>query len=102
MSVEDCIIGLYIRIDTVMKDEPKHPQAKLYPSEIVTLAVLYALKGRKQRAFYRWLSANYRGFFPSLPERTRLFRLFATHQHWADAFLAQPTLMGLPIRMESS
>ena len=95
MSVEDCIIGLYIRIDAVMKDEPKHPQANLYPSEVVTLAVLYALKGRKQRAFYRWLSANYRGFFPSLPERTRLFRLFAAHQHWADAFLAQPTTMGV-------
>jgi hypothetical protein len=33
--------------------------------------------------------------FPPLPERTRLFRLFATHQAWADRFLAAPTVLGI-------
>jgi len=33
--------------------------------------------------------------FPRLPERTRLFRLFATHQDWAQRFLADPTVMGI-------
>ena len=38
-----------------MLDVPNHPQASLYPSEVVTLGVLYALKGAGKRAFYRWL-----------------------------------------------
>ena len=33
--------------------------------------------------------------FPSLPERTRLFRRFRTHQDWTDRFLASPTLLGV-------
>lgn len=95
MSIDEFIINLFVRVDTVMADEPKHPQASLYPGEIVTLAMLFALKGVGDRAFYRWIANNYRAFFPRLPDRTRLFRLFATHQHWADFFLAQPTLLGV-------
>jgi hypothetical protein len=34
-------------------------------------------------------------WFPRLPERTRLFRLFAAHADWADTFLAQPTTLGV-------
>jgi hypothetical protein len=30
-----------------------------------------------------------------LPERTRLFRLFATHQDWTARFLADPTILGI-------
>ena len=95
MSTDDFIIGLFIRVDTVMSDVPKHPQAQLYPSEIVTLAVLFALKGDGPRRFYRWLDGNYRRWFPGLPERTRLFRLFAAHAEWAEYFLAQPTTLGV-------
>ena len=95
MSTDDFIIGLFIRVDTVMADVPKHPDAHLYPSEIVTLALLFALKGVGQRAFYRWLANNYRWWFPGLPERTRLFRLFVTHQDWAEYFLAHPTVLGI-------
>src|SRR6266705_558745 len=32
---------------------------------------------------------------PQLPERTRLFRLFPTHQDWTQAFLAAPTVLGV-------
>jgi hypothetical protein len=95
MSTNDFIIALFCRIDRVLGHLPKHDQAKLHPSEIVTLACLFALKGVGTRAFYRWLSRNYRPWFPSLPERTRLFRLFAAHQDWADYFLAQPTVLGV-------
>jgi len=95
MVMEDQIITLYCRIDDTMKNVGQHPQAKLSPSEIVTLAVLFAIKGVSQRAFYRWLDGNWRAWFPKLPERTRLFRLFATHQDWVDRFLAQPTLFGV-------
>ncbi|WP_298981318.1 hypothetical protein [Caldilinea sp.] len=51
----------------------------MHPSEIVTLAILFALKGVGDRAFSRWLVRDWRPLFPKLPERTRLFRLFKTH-----------------------
>jgi hypothetical protein len=95
MVMEDQILALYCRIDDAMKDIAPHPQAKLWPSEIVTLAVLFAIKGKSQRAFYRWLDGNWRHLFPNLPERTRLFRLFATHRDWVERFLAGPTLFGV-------
>lgn len=95
MVMEDHIIALYCRIDDTMKQVPIHPQAKLVPAEVVTLAVLFAIKGVSGRAFYRWLAGNWHHLFPVLPERTRLFRLFATHQGWVDRFLAEPTLFGV-------
>ena len=95
MSIEDSIIGLYVRVDSVMAAVPKHPQAELYPSELVTLGLLFALRGDGQRRFYRWLSNNDGTWVPRLPERTRLFRLLATHADWTEYFLAQPTLLGV-------
>jgi hypothetical protein len=99
MSTEDFIADLVYRVDVVMADVPKHPQASLYPSEIVTLALLFALKGVGNRAFYRWIKRDYLPLFPGLPERTRLFRLHPagtrTHQDWADRFLAEPTILGV-------
>ncbi len=78
-----------------MQDVSKHPHATLWPSEVVTLGILQALKGGGKRAFYRWLTRDYRTLFPRLPERTRLFRLFVTHQHWTQVFLAAPTVLGV-------
>ena len=95
MSTDDFIIGLFIRVDSMLTAVPKHPQAHLYPSEVVTLALLFARKRLGPREFYRWLAANYRTWFPNLPERSRLFRLFATHADWAEYFLAQPTTLGV-------
>jgi hypothetical protein len=62
---------------------------------VVTLAMLHALKGVGNRAFYRWLVRDYRTLFPQLPERTRLFRLFKIHWRWSDAFMAEVTLLGV-------
>ena len=95
MTTEDFIIGLFCRIDDQMKDIAKHSQANLYPSEIVTLGVLFALKGVGDRAFYRWLRRDWLTLFPKLPERTRLFRLFSTHQDWTHRFLAETTILGV-------
>ena len=53
MTTEDFIIELFCRIDDQMKEVSKHPQANLYPDEIVTLAILFAIKGVGERAFYR-------------------------------------------------
>ena len=95
MTTVDFITALFCRVDDRMQDVPKHPQANLYPSEVVTLALLFALKGVGDRAFYRWVVRDYRALFPRVPERTRLFRLFATHQDWTDYFLAEPTVLGV-------
>jgi hypothetical protein len=74
---------------------PTHPAVHLWPSAVVTLGLLHALKGVGTRACYRWLTRDYRALFPRLPERTRLLRLFVTHQDWAQAFLAAPTVLGV-------
>jgi hypothetical protein len=95
VSTEEFIIGLFVRVDDAMSAVPLHPQGLLYPSEIVTLGLLYALKGGGQRAFYRWLTRDYAALFPFLPERTRLFRLLLAHQDWTQRFLAAPTVLGV-------
>ena len=58
MPTEDFIIELFCQVDDAMLDATKHSQATLFPSEVVTLALLFALKGRGNRAFYRWLKTT--------------------------------------------
>ncbi len=95
MTTIDFITALFCQVDEQMHNISKHPHATLWPSEVVTLGLLHALKGGGNRAFYRWLTRDYRPLFPRLPERTRLFRLFMTHQDWTQAFLAAPTVLGV-------
>lgn len=95
MSTEDFITELFWRIDDAMRGVRKHSQASLYPSEIVTLGFLFAIKGIGNRAFYRWIKRDYLDMFPNLPDRTRLFRQFAVHQDWTNRFLADPTILGV-------
>lgn len=95
MTTEDFIIDLFCRIDDQMKDVAKHSQAHLWPSEVVTVGVLFGLKGVGERAFYRWLVRDYHPLFPRLPERSRLFRRLRTHRAWTYRFLAAPTLLGV-------
>src|SRR6266851_2455389 len=80
MTTIDCITVLFCQVDEQMRALPKHPEAHLWPSEVVTLGLLHARKGVENRAFSRWLTRDYRALFPRVPERTRLFRLFKTHQ----------------------
>jgi hypothetical protein len=95
MTTVDFITELFCRVDEPLKHIGKHRQAKLYPSEVVTLALLYALKGSGQRAYWRWLTRDYGALFPHLPTRIRLFRLFNRHRHLVDVFLAEPSLLGV-------
>jgi len=75
MSTVEFITALFFEVDEQLRAIPKHPEAHLWPSEVVTLGLLHALKGVGNRPFYRWLTRDYRPLFPHLPERTRLFRL---------------------------
>src|ERR1043166_8730269 len=89
------ITALFCQVDDQVAGLPKHPEAHLWPSEVVTLGLLHALKGGGNRPFSRWLTRDYRALFPRLPERTRLFRLLKTHQDWTQVFLAAPTVLGV-------
>jgi hypothetical protein len=91
MTTEDIIIQMFCIVDDEMKDMPKHSQARLYPSELVTIGLLFAIKGGHFRAFYRWLNRDYANLFAGLPERTRLQRLLRTHQDWCQRLLAAPS-----------
>ena len=95
MTTVECITVLFYEVDEHMRALPKHPEAHLWPSEVVTLGLLPARKGVGNRAFSRWLTRDDRALFPRLPERTRLFRLFRTHQDWTQVFLAAPTVLGV-------
>lgn len=95
MATVDFITELFCLADEKLKNEPKRSQAKLSKSEIVTIALLFALKGSNARHFYRWLVRDYLPLFPKLPERTRLFCLFKKHRQLANDFLADPTMLGV-------
>jgi hypothetical protein len=95
MTPQDFILALFCAMDQEMLEIPKHPDAKWYPSELVTLALLCALTGGGMRAFYRWLTRDYRPLFPQVPERTRLARLCRTHTVWTARLLAAPTVRGV-------
>src|SRR5947208_2429634 len=94
-TTTEFITALFCQVDDQLAGLPKHPEAHLWPSEVVTLGLLHALKGGGNRAFYRWLTRDYCALFPRLPERTRLFRLFRTHQAWTQVFWAAPTVLGV-------
>src|SRR2546427_5359266 len=94
MATLDFITALFCQVDDHLPAILKHPEAHLWPSEVVTLGLLHAFKGVGNRPFYRWLTRDYRPLFPRLPERTGLFRLLKTHQDWTQAFLAAPTVLG--------
>jgi hypothetical protein len=70
MTTEEIITSIFIEVDDTLPELKKHAQAKLYPSELVTIGFLFALKGVSFRAFYRWLKRDYVGLFTGLPERT--------------------------------
>jgi hypothetical protein len=102
MTTPDCLITLFCHVDQQMRDIPKRPDAKLSPSAVVTLALRFAIKGVGTRAFSRWLTRDYRAWFPPVPERTRLLRLCKTHTAWTAHFLAAPRSWGWRTPMASS
>lgn len=91
MTTEDIIIHIFCYVDDTMPKMSKHSQASLYPSELVTIGILFALKGGFFTAFYRWLKRDFEDLFAGLPHRTRLQRLLKTHRDWFDYFLEDPS-----------
>jgi hypothetical protein len=93
MTTDDIILHIFCFVDDSLPNIPRHSQAKLYPSELVAIGILFSLKGGYFRAFYRWLKRDYGDWFGdgTLPERTRLQRLLKTHKDWCNLLMADPT-----------
>ena len=71
----DFTIELFCRVDDTLLDQKKHVLSLLHPSEVMTLGLLYALRGQGFRAFYRWVQKELKALLPILPEQSRLFGL---------------------------
>lgn len=98
MHTEDFIIELFYKVDNCLSKKFKrlsHKQRKLHPSEIVTIGLLFSIKGGKSKQFYRWLSNNFIKFFPNLPDRTNLFRNLNTFSKYTDEFMSIVTTLGI-------
>jgi len=95
MTTEDIIIHIVCAVDDQMRAVEKVPQADLYPSEVVTIGILFALKGGHFRAFCRWLKRDYDALFAGLPDRTTLQRQLRTQQYHADRLLAEASLLNV-------
>jgi hypothetical protein len=52
------ITALFYEVDEQLHTIPTHPEAHLWPSEVVTLGRLHARKGGGNRAFSRWLTRD--------------------------------------------
>ena len=92
MTTELIIIAIFCYVDFRMLGIEKHAQAKLYPSELVTIGILFALKGGNWEPFYRWLKRDYDALFGGLPDESRLRKGLVAHEDWCDFLLAAPTL----------
>src|SRR5262245_12398420 len=95
MITVELITALVSEGDEQLHLIPQHPAAHLWPREGGTWGLWHALQGVGKRAFDRWRTRDQRPLSPRLLERSRLFRLFTTHQDWTQAFLAAPTVLGV-------
>ncbi|MBW3638220.1 MAG: transposase, partial [Armatimonadetes bacterium] len=95
LPAKDFTIELFCRVDDALLDQKKPALSQLHPSEVVTLGLLYALRGQGYRAFYRWVQKELRPLFPRLPEQSRLFRLLRQYHHLAERFMAHATALGV-------
>jgi len=95
MTTEAIISHIFCTVDDRLVGVQKVPQAKLHPSEVVTIGILFALKGGHFRAFYRWLSRDFSALFGGLPERSALSRQIREQHVHTDHFLAQPSVLNV-------
>src|SRR5258706_1714828 len=95
MTTEDIIIHIFYHVDNGLGQIAKDPCAKLYPSEVVTIGILFALKGGYFRAFYRWLKRDFDCLFDGLPDRTNVMRQMREYQSLTDLLLEQPSVLNV-------
>src|SRR5215510_13798658 len=67
MTTVELITALFYEVDEQLYPIPKHPEAPLWPREVVTWGLLHARKGGGNRACHRWLTRDERTLCPGLP-----------------------------------
>ena len=95
MNSTDFSAELYCRVDDLIADAPRHSPAILSSSAVVSISMLYAVKGVSPRAFYTWLRDNYGHLFPQTAGRTRLFRRLQNQQYRTEYLRAEHTMLGI-------
>ncbi len=95
LPARDFTVELFCRVDDALPEEKKPALAQLHPSEVVTLGLLYALRGQGYRPFYRWVQKELKALFPRLPEQSRLFRLLRQYHGLCEHFMADATALGV-------
>jgi len=84
MEIDLFIVLLFWMVDEYTGELEQHHNAKLHPSEIVTLALLKRMTGKAYRRFLVWL--RWSKLFPNLPDYTRLCRLFHQYEPVIEVF----------------
>jgi hypothetical protein len=80
IDFETFVIAVYVLVDPIVSAQPAAARRcgrrpKLWPSEVVTLALISQLaRFRSERDFYRYADAQLRSLFPQLPDRSQLNR----------------------------
>ncbi len=95
MTTEDIFINIFYNVDNGLGQIAKEPCGKLYPSGVVTIGILFALKGGYFRAFYRWLKRDFDSLFGGLPDRTNVSRQMREYQGLTDLLMAQPSVLNV-------
>jgi hypothetical protein len=90
MRTEEIITRLFCMVDDKVGAVKKRKNANLYASEIITIGILFSLKGVHYRAFYRWLKGDYIHLFPQLPSLSRLLRVLEKYEVLTDRMLVEP------------
>jgi hypothetical protein len=94
LSVVNLVILIFCQVEEKLADQDKkHSQAKIWLSELITIGLLFSLKGYSFNRFYSWLHAS--DLFPTLPSRTRLVRLMITHQELFLQFFQPETVLNI-------
>jgi len=94
MTTNDIVLHIFCVVGEHLPDIPWHPEAKLYKSELVRLALCLLSKAVLfGPSVAGWNAITAIGFEMALaPERTRSQRLLKTHQGWCQWLMA----CGLP------
>ena len=83
----------------MMREVPNHPKAKLYPSEIVTFGLMFALKGIGPRALAPLARPKLSSMVSQPAAPHALVSLapggYSHPAHVGNAFLAQPIVFGV-------
>ena len=88
------ITALFSEVDEQLGAIPTHPEAHLWPSEVVTLGLLHALKGVGNRPFYRWLTRDYRAWFSPPPRADPALSSLQDASRLDESLLGRPNGAG--------